>query len=70
MYANAGINYTLERSTEEPAGQDFIPLAPDLTSSGGFHLQILGILREVSAIASSKTSLPMKTMPLSRKAIL
>ena len=35
MYANADINYTLARSVEEPEGQDYIPLAPDLTSSGG-----------------------------------
>ncbi|MGB3149754.1 MAG: TonB-dependent receptor, partial [Maribacter sp.] len=35
LYANADINYTLARSTEEPDGQDFIPLAPDLTSAGG-----------------------------------
>lgn len=38
MYANADVNYTLARSTEEPDGQDFIPLAPDLTSSGGISI--------------------------------
>lgn len=41
LYANADINYTYARSTEEPEGQDFIPLAPDLTSSGGLSIQNL-----------------------------
>lgn len=41
MYANADINYTLARSTEEPEGQDYIPLAPDLTSSGGLSFSDL-----------------------------
>lgn len=36
LYANADVNYTLARSTEEPDGEDFIPLAPDFTSAGGF----------------------------------
>lgn len=42
MYANADINYTLARSTEEPEGQDYIPLAPDLTSSGGISFTDIG----------------------------
>ncbi len=42
MYANADINYTLARSIEEPDGQDFIPLAPDLTSSGGLSFTDMG----------------------------
>lgn len=32
---NSDINYTYARSTEEPKGQNYIPLAPDLTSTGG-----------------------------------
>lgn len=42
LYANADINYTYARSTEEPEGQDFIPLSPDLTSSGGLSFRDLG----------------------------
>jgi outer membrane receptor protein involved in Fe transport len=42
LYAIADINYTYARSIEEPDGQDFIPLAPDLTSSGGLTVQNLG----------------------------
>lgn len=42
MYANADVNYTLARSTEEPDGQDFIPLAPDLTSAGGLSFTQIG----------------------------
>ena len=42
LYANADINYTYARSVEELDGQDFIPLAPDLTSSGGLSVQNLG----------------------------
>lgn len=41
LYANADINYTLARSIDEPDGQDFIPLAPDLTSAGGLSVQNL-----------------------------
>jgi len=33
LYAN--VNYTYARSLEEPQGQNYIPLAPDLTSTGG-----------------------------------
>ncbi|MEO0526142.1 MAG: TonB-dependent receptor [Bacteroidota bacterium] len=42
LYANGDINYTYARSSEEPDGEDFIPLAPDLTSSGGLSVQNLG----------------------------
>ena len=42
LYGNFDINYTLARSIDEPNGQDFIPLAPDLTSSGGLSIQNLG----------------------------
>lgn len=42
LYANADINYTYARSIDEPDGQDFIPLAPDLTSSGSLSVQNLG----------------------------
>ena len=42
LFANADINYTLARSIDEPDGQDFIPLAPDLTSAGGFIVNNLG----------------------------
>lgn len=41
LYVNGDINYTLARSIDEPDGQDFIPLAPDLTSSGGISIQNL-----------------------------
>jgi hypothetical protein len=42
LYLNGDINYTYARSTEEPAGSDFIPLAPDLSSAGGIALGNLG----------------------------
>ncbi|AUP78867.1 TonB-dependent receptor [Flavivirga eckloniae] len=42
LYLYADINYTYGRSTEEADGEDFIPLAPDLTSSGGILLKELG----------------------------
>ncbi len=35
---NSDINYTHARSTEEPKGQNYIPLAPDLTSTGGISV--------------------------------
>jgi len=35
LYAYGDVNYTYARSSEEPKGEDYIPLAPDLTSSGG-----------------------------------
>ena len=42
LFANADINYTLARSIDEVDGQDFIPLAPDLTSGGGLTVRNLG----------------------------
>jgi hypothetical protein len=42
LYFNGDINYTYARSTDEPEGEDYIPLAPDLTSSGGFSVLGLG----------------------------
>lgn len=38
LYVYADANYTQGRSTEEPDGADFIPLAPDFTSTGGFTI--------------------------------
>jgi outer membrane receptor for Fe3+-dicitrate len=35
---NSDINYTYARSMNEPEGQNYIPLAPDLTSTGGISL--------------------------------
>jgi outer membrane receptor for Fe3+-dicitrate len=35
---NSDINYTYARSSEEPEGQNYIPLAPDLTSTGGISV--------------------------------
>jgi hypothetical protein len=42
LFANADLNYTLARSIDEPDGQDFIPLAPDWTSSGGLTVRNIG----------------------------
>ncbi len=42
LYANGDINYTYARSTEKPEGADYIPLSPDLTSSGGLSFRGLG----------------------------
>jgi len=39
LYMNGDINYTYARSIEEPKGQDYIPLAPDLTSSAGLSFR-------------------------------
>ena len=41
LYLFGDINYTYARSTEEPSGQDYIPLAPDLTSTGGIAINNL-----------------------------
>ena len=35
LYANGDVNYTYARSIEDPDGENYIPLAPDLTSSAG-----------------------------------
>lgn len=42
LYLNGDVNYTHARSTEEPKGEDYIPLAPDLTSSAGLSFRDLG----------------------------
>ncbi|MGB7394062.1 MAG: TonB-dependent receptor, partial [Pricia sp.] len=39
LYLNGDVNYTHARSTEEPDGEDFIPLAPDLTSAAGLSFR-------------------------------
>lgn len=35
LYLYSDLNYTYARSSTAPAGEDYIPLAPELTSSGG-----------------------------------
>jgi outer membrane receptor protein involved in Fe transport len=42
LYVFGDINYTYARSTEETEGEDYIPLAPDLTSTGGISVENLG----------------------------
>ena len=39
LYFDADANYTHARSINEPSGQDYIPLAPDFTSTGGLSFQ-------------------------------
>lgn len=39
LYLDTDVNYTLARSIDEPEGNNFIPLAPDLTAMGGLALQ-------------------------------
>ena len=41
LFFNTDVNYTYARSSEEPSGQDYIPLAPDLTSSGSLNFRDL-----------------------------
>lgn len=41
LYFYGDVNYTYARSTEEPKGNDYIPLAPDLTSTGGIAVENL-----------------------------
>ncbi|MDX1762023.1 MAG: carboxypeptidase-like regulatory domain-containing protein [Christiangramia sp.] len=41
LYLYSDVNYTYARSTEEPNGEDYIPLAPEFTSSGGFAIDNL-----------------------------
>ncbi|MCH4822605.1 TonB-dependent receptor [Gramella lutea] len=41
LYLYSDLNYTYARSTEEPSGEDYIPLAPEFTSSGGIALENL-----------------------------
>ncbi|MFV8393452.1 TonB-dependent receptor [Flavobacterium sp. LB2P6] len=39
FYFDADANYTYARSIDEPKGQDYIPLAPDFTTTGGVSFQ-------------------------------
>ncbi|SFF21305.1 Outer membrane receptor proteins, mostly Fe transport [Flavobacterium xueshanense] len=39
LYFDADANYTYARSIDEPQGQDYIPLAPDFTTTGGLSFQ-------------------------------
>ncbi|MGO4905101.1 TonB-dependent receptor [Flavobacterium sp. W20_MBD1_R3] len=39
LYFDADANYTYARSSDEPKGQDYIPLAPDFTATGGLSFQ-------------------------------
>jgi hypothetical protein len=41
LFFNTDINYAHARSVEEPKGEDYIPLAPDFTSSGGLFVKNL-----------------------------
>jgi hypothetical protein len=41
LYFYGDANYTYARSTEEPKGEDYIPLAPDFTSTGGIAVENL-----------------------------
>ena len=41
LYFDADANYTYARSIDEPKGQDYIPLAPDFTTTGGLSFQKL-----------------------------
>ena len=38
LFIDADANYTHGRSIDEPKGQDYIPLAPDFTTTGGLSL--------------------------------
>jgi hypothetical protein len=39
LYFDVDANYTYARSVDEPKGQNYIPLAPDFTSTGGLSFQ-------------------------------
>ncbi len=39
LFADADFNYTMPRSKDEPEGQNYIPLAPTVTSIGGLTAQ-------------------------------
>jgi hypothetical protein len=41
LYFDADANYTYARSIDAPKGQNYIPLAPDFTSTGGLSFQKL-----------------------------
>lgn len=38
LFLDADANYTYARSADEPKGQDYIPLAPDFTATGGLNV--------------------------------
>ncbi len=38
LFLDADANYTYARSIDEPSGQDYIPLAPDFTSTAGLSI--------------------------------
>jgi len=38
LFVDTDVNYTYARSIDAPKGQDYIPLAPDFTSTGGFSV--------------------------------
>lgn len=42
LYFYSDFNYSYGRSSEEPEGQNYIPLSPDFTSSGGLVVNDLG----------------------------
>ncbi len=39
LFFNTDFNYTIARSIESPKGEDLIPLAPELTMTGGLSMQ-------------------------------
>ncbi|AWG22537.1 TonB-dependent receptor [Flavobacterium faecale] len=39
LFFNTDLTYTYARSIDEPSGQNYIPLAPDLTATGGLSFQ-------------------------------
>lgn len=41
LFFDTDVNYTHARSIDEPSGQDYIPLAPDFTTTGGFSINKL-----------------------------
>ena len=42
LYFNTDVNYAYARSIDAPSGEDFIPLAPDLTFAGGLSFKDVG----------------------------
>jgi hypothetical protein len=38
VFFDSDVNYTYARSIDEPSGQDYIPLAPDFTTTGGLSI--------------------------------
>ena len=41
LFFNTDLNYTYGRSIDQPSGMDYIPLAPDFTTTGGFSVNKL-----------------------------